>query len=99
MLNDFLAQRELKQNDILFSRGGGQPQSKTTLHKVVVRVSKAIGVERFSFHGLRHTFDTIVTNQHGVAQACILLGHSDIKTTMIYYHGDIEVLKEAIEAL
>ena len=65
----------------------------------MVRSSIGAGVPRISFHGLRHTFATIVTNQHGVAQACILLVHSDIKTTMIYYHGDIEVLKEAIEAL
>ena len=83
----------------VFLNTKSKPHSKTTLHKVVVRNSLAAIGPRISFHGLRHTFATIITNRFGVAQASLLLGHSDIKTTMIYYHGDTEVLKEAISGL
>ena len=86
-----------EKDDFIFLNTKNNPHSPTTLHKVVVRGSIESGVPRISYHALRHTFATIITNKYGVAKACRLLGHSDIKTTMIYYHGDQEVLREAIE--
>ena len=96
-----LKQKAIKKGkeDIVFLSVNGKSHSKTTLHKVVVRAAKAIGVEKFSFHGLRHTFATHVTNQYGVAQASRMLGHSDIKTTMIYYQQDIRELSKIVEGL
>ena len=87
------------EEDFVFCRENGKDLSKTTIHKVTVRSSRAIGVEEFSFHGLRHTFATKVVNKHGIAQAARLLGHTDIKTTMIYYQEDIKVLSEIVADL
>ena len=56
-------------------------------------------LKAISFHGLPHTFATIVTNRHGVAKATKLLAHADIKTTMIYYHEDQQVLQAVVEDL
>ena len=87
---------KIGENDFVFTSFSGGAHSKTTLHKVIVRASRAVGIEGFSFHGLRHTFATIMTNRHGVAIACKLLGHADIKTTMTYYHGDFDALLHAV---
>lgn len=51
------------------------------------------------FNGSPNTFATIVTNRHGIAKATKLLAHADIKTTMIYYHEDQQVLQAVIEDL
>ena len=86
-------------DDFVFLSVKGEPLSKRTLDKLMRRSCPRAGVKYISFHGLRHTFATIVTNKHGVAKASKLLGHADIKTTMIYYHEDQQVLQAVVEDL
>ena len=66
--------------------------SKRTLDKVMRRSCPRYGVKAMLFNGSPNTFATIVTNRHGIAKATKLLAHADIKTTMIYYHEDQQVL-------
>ena len=86
-------------DDFVFLSVQGEPLPKRTLDKLMRRSCPRAGVKYISFHGLRHTFATLVTNKHGVAKASKLLGHADISTTMIYYHEDQQVLLSVIEDL
>lgn len=49
-----------------------------------------------SFHGLRHSFATNLAPKVPVAVLQKLLGHGDIKTTMIYIHVQADVALDAI---
>lgn len=49
------------------------------------------------FHeATRHSYATRMAKILPIQMVQILLGHSDIKSTMIYYHGGIETVREAI---
>ncbi len=51
------------------------------------------------FHeATRHSYATRMAKILPVQMVQILLGHSDIRSSMIYYHGDIETVKNAIPA-
>jgi hypothetical protein len=69
------------------------------MDKVMRRSCPRSGVKVMLFNGSPNTFATIVTNRHGVAKATKLLAHADIKTTMIYYHEDQQVLQAVVEDL
>ena len=86
-----------KDSDFVFlNRSFQTPLSGNTLHKMMTRSCERASVPVISFHGLRHTFATNIVNKHGIVKASKLLGHSDIKTTMMYYHADDETLFEAL---
>ena len=56
--------------------------------------------KRIRFHDLRHTFAShFMMNGGNIYTLQKLLGHSDIKTTMIYAHLDNQFLKEATEII
>lgn len=51
-------------------------------------------------HKLRHTFASkLVMNGRPLYDVQKLLGHKDIKTTMIYAHLSPDYLKESVKAL
>jgi integrase len=56
----------------------------------------AIPLPAISFHGLRHSFATNLAPRVPVAVLRKLLGHSDIKTTMIYLHVQDDMALDAI---
>jgi len=59
------------------------------------------GIDSINFHGLRHTFCTLLAEQGvQIKTAAVLMGHSDINTTArIYTHVDTEQKKKAISKL
>jgi len=61
---------------------------------------KEAGLSGFTLHSLRHTFATRLVS-HGVDIYTIsrLLGHTDIKTTMIYAKVNIDSMKSAVDKL
>ena len=59
-----------------------------------------VGVDDFTFHGLRHTFVTRLAQRgEDLYRTCKLLGHKDIKTTQRYAHHCPESLRAGVEML
>lgn len=71
---------------------------------IIQRFKRAIKLagldDKYHFHTLRHTFASSLV-QKGISIYIVskLLGHADIKTTMIYSHLRTEDLRNAIELL
>ncbi len=58
------------------------------------------GVRRLSVHCCRHTFATLtLLTGSDVRVVQQLLGHSDINTTAIYTHPDMEIMQKAVTGL
>lgn len=72
----------------LFEGRGGNQYSRRSVGKIIANATKNAGIpKKVSPHTLRHSFATHLL-EAGVALPVIqkLLGHSSIKTTMIYLH-------------
>jgi len=59
------------------------------------------GIEKLRFHDLRHTAASWMVVDCGIDLVTVseILGHSDIKTTMIYCHASQESKRRAVEGL
>ena len=64
-------------------------------------ICKRLDIPRIRFHGLRHTFATrLIEAKVDVKTVSVLLGHSDISTTMnTYVHPDRDQKENAINAM
>lgn len=71
-------------------------QTDQTINKLLKRIAKQAGItKKLTFHTARHTFATGFLNAGGKVEVLQrILGHSDIKTTMVYVHISRERLKE-----
>jgi hypothetical protein len=68
-------------------------------HKFTYDASKA-KLKGFKLHSLRHTFATrLIELGVDILAVSKLLGHSDIKTTMVYAKAGVGVLRSAVERL
>jgi integrase len=61
--------------------------------KAVYRACDRAGVPRWFPYQLRHTGITLIGLEHGVEAAQHTAGHRDIKTTLLYFHGENEIAK------
>jgi integrase len=68
---------------------------KSTFHRCI----RDSGVPRITFHGLRHTFCTLVALHTGAPQRVVqrLAGHADIRTTERYTHVTDPAMREAMD--
>lgn len=63
-----------------------------------IRVFKKMGLSGVSFHLLRHTNATLITEVvQDVSVASKMLGHTNLNTTMTYVHRDLDDKKETVE--
>lgn len=59
----------------------------------------AAGIKGMKLHSLRHTFGTwLIAMGYDITVVQKLLGHEDIRTTMIYAKAEVGVLRNAIES-
>lgn len=83
--------------EYVFSRDGERVRAFKTAFTAAVRRS---GVERFTFHDLRHTFaSNLVMNGVDLVSVGELLGHRSINMTRRYSHPSPDHKKAAVEAL
>lgn len=80
--------------EIICLSSTGKRLWRTNIDKMVKSLCIRAGIAKYSSHKLRHTFAKNYLQQNGnIAHLQRLLGHSDIKTTMIYtdpYQEDME---------
>ena len=100
MLTEYLAKRK-NQSDWLFPNSAGTIfDDRNLIRREVEPVCLRLGIPRFSWHALRHTFTTTGEN-HGVPVSVmqLLLGHTSPSTTMIYAHAQDDAKRAALEKL
>ena len=74
--------------------------TKSNVSKKFHKYLEQAGITGMKLHSLRHTFATmLITSGVDLYTVSRLLGHSDIRTTMIYAKVQTEVLQEAITKL
>jgi integrase len=69
------------------------------IRKVIARIRKMTKIGDFHYHQLRHTVSTMVASSTGLAVARLILGHSDIKTTIGYTHPGIDEQRKGVTKL
>ena len=88
-INNYVDERELVDNDILFITERKSGFSVSGMQYLVKKYLKKAGIDvnKYSTHDLRHTAATLMHN-NGVDIRDIqeILGHKDISTTQIYTH-------------
>jgi len=87
-------------SDLMFpSREGGRWEQRNALRSYYCLL-KRLGLPRSGFHRLRHTFATqYLKNGGDVVRLSIILGHSEISTTMKYLHLLTEDLQRPHQGL
>ncbi|WP_244913586.1 tyrosine-type recombinase/integrase [Nonlabens dokdonensis] len=86
LLRDYI--KEYRPKEYLFEGSGGGLYSTASLRAVFNKAKKAAGIKKYvTLHGLRHAYATHLMDA-GTDVRIIkeLLGHNDIKTTLIYTH-------------
>jgi site-specific recombinase XerD len=97
-----LKQLDINKEGIIFKTNRNKKYSLRTIELVVKKAAEKVGIKKHvTPHTLRHSFATHLL-EHGIDIRYIqkLLGHSDIKTTMIYTNvskKDISKIKSPID--
>lgn len=95
----FLKIYKHQRSEYVFCTVTGRPLVNN-LNRRFNNAAKRAGLKNISIHTLRHTFASHLV-MAGVSLAAVskLLGHADIKTTMIYAHLSPDHLKDAVNKL
>lgn len=94
-LND----RRPEKSKLVFPGKGGKPM-RDGMRFGLRTACAAAGIDRVHVHGLRHTFGTMMAQQGADAFAIKdALGHSDIKTSLIYVQTAKSHLEESVNKL
>lgn len=78
-----------------------KPCEPRTYRNYFNNLCKQLGIPHIRFHGLRHTFATrLIEAKVDVKTVSVLLGHSDVSTTLnLYVHPDNTQKLSAINAM
>lgn len=87
-------------NDYVFTKNN-KPFTNSIVSHTFKKAVREAGINPLlHFHSLRHTFaSNLVKNKIPIFAVSKLLGHSDIKTTLIYSHLEANDLREVVETL
>ena len=94
-IGEYLSSRESIEKDqpifiSLSNRNFGKKMTTRSISRVIKRILKSINLDsnRYTAHSLRHTAITLaIKGGASPRQAQAMARHSDIKTTMAYYHN------------
>ena len=87
LIDELSSMKHKDNNDLVFSTISGNPKDCSNVYHYFRRDCEEAGVRKIRFHDLRHTFAShFMMNGGSIFELQILLGHSDIKTTMRYAH-------------
>ena len=76
-------------SDLVFCRLDGTPIKR--FHKAWRTLCKAVAIDDFHFHDLRHTFcSNLILSGSGLKEVKEMIGHSDISMTDRYSHLTLE---------
>lgn len=80
---------------------GSRPKDPRVYRDSLYRLLRSLGIPKIVFHGLRHTFATrCIESQCDYKTLSIILGHSNITTTLsLYVHPGIDQKKRCIQRL
>jgi integrase len=106
LLNDFhskmieeykASDKKLKEYDLVFQSKSGKPLSSPSLSKHWKMILTKSNVNYIKFHALRHTYASLLNSKNENPKVIqLLLGHSNLSTTMnIYVHSSEEQKKNA----
>lgn len=84
---------------LIFKNGAGTRFSTDDLRMALIKAAKFAGIQGLTkVHSLRHTYNSLMQMAGvDVATMATILGHRNIKTTMIYTHQTQEHLKRVVE--
>jgi integrase/recombinase XerD len=102
MMRDYVLQYKPDRKGFLFEGNNkGTPYSTRSLQEVLQAAKKKAGVLRpGSIHSLRHSFAThLIEKGTDVTMIQKLLGHNDIRTTLLYLHTSNKDLLKIISPL
>lgn len=87
-----------QEEEALFISKRGQRLTTRYIQTLVKKTAALAGLDKnITPHKLRHTFAThMLKNGANLRQVQELLGHSNVSTTQIYTHSDVEDLKKAM---
>ena len=87
-------------NEYIFTDEKGKVLRQDPCRVKILDFAQQAGIGKMGWHTLRHTFASHLANNGVTIQAIqVLLGHSDLKTTMRYAHIASETLVSAINVL
>jgi len=99
--NELLALYNKRICDLVFSTEKGTPIEPRNINRKLDKVLKKAGVEKATFHSLRHSFATRLMEKEvhpKIVQE--ILGHSSISVTLdIYTHCNNDLKRKALEKL
>ncbi|MEM6333947.1 MAG: site-specific integrase [Planctomycetota bacterium] len=77
----------------------GDAYTPAAVTRAIARACDAAGIERWTFHQLRHTHATIVRKEYGIEAASARLGHRGVDVTLRYAEADRETSREVARAI
>lgn len=87
-------------NGLVFTNTKGKPYNPSNVRRGFARTIKKIGLRHIPFHGLRHTYASILIDRRADAKAVSgRLGHTDIKMTLGTYTHTTSEMDERLAGL
>ena len=89
-----------RKNEFVFTNIGGTKLDETTVTEKFKAAVISAGIKHCTLHHLRHTAASLlIDGGANIVQVKEFLGHSDIRTTMIYIHLFPSQLQEAVNKI
>lgn len=98
-LREYLEAFRLQADDPLWIGQRGPLRDPSAINRILGKYAREAGLDGFTPHTLRHTFATRYLESHpgDIRTLAAILGHQDVRTTMIYTEPDLEEIARRME--